>query len=503
MYTNNQQKALLIVPIITGTISLLSSSILVYGITISDRKRRLILTYHRLILGMSVMDIISSFNMAYLGGWTIPPPSSTIVMENSNSTTTATSASNQEEESGWGIGYGTITSCNINGFLGQIGMSGAFYSTCIALYFLITLRSLKRRKENVTVIKNLEILMHLVSICCPITFASFGISQDLFNPLTGQYGWCSYSDYPRHCSQPESAIECIRGANYRTFSMITSSIWTILYLMDLIAMGYLLFMVYRQEHKVRRLSFQGNDHSRVLTKETATQAMLYVGSYIMTTAFMLIPPLVYREPNSDNEQFYFIFVLLSRIFYPLQGFWTIIIYGRIRYKAIRSKLKLKHQIVVFWLALTSPDDYSTLTSNTNYNDSNSQLNSSKNNFSHTKHQNRLNSSEDMCSVENPPQLLSPIASITETSENTTIDHRQNQHIQNNKNICSCHVDNVEKQESMETDSNDDRNLFVMKTEDDSSLKSQRGSRKDSMDLDSSTKPEQLAHEIDAIVIETH
>lgn len=62
-------RAMAIAPKCTGIVSLISSTFIIQHV-LRDRKRRS-LTYHRLLLGMSISDFFGSL-MCFLGTWPIP-----------------------------------------------------------------------------------------------------------------------------------------------------------------------------------------------------------------------------------------------------------------------------------------------------------------------------------------------------------------------------------------------------------------------------------------------
>jgi len=66
---NTQLKAMAIAPKCSGIISLISSTFIIQHV-LRDRKRRN-LTYHRLLLGMSISDFVGSL-MCFLSTWPIP-----------------------------------------------------------------------------------------------------------------------------------------------------------------------------------------------------------------------------------------------------------------------------------------------------------------------------------------------------------------------------------------------------------------------------------------------
>lgn len=69
--TLNQQKALAIIPKITASMSILGSGFIMQHVIRSRKRRRL--CYHRLLLGMSVMDSITSFRVSSIMIYWTPP----------------------------------------------------------------------------------------------------------------------------------------------------------------------------------------------------------------------------------------------------------------------------------------------------------------------------------------------------------------------------------------------------------------------------------------------
>jgi hypothetical protein len=70
-YTLQQQKVLTFLPILPGILSLVGSFSVIYVI-LKDRRKNLKMVYQRLMLGMSVMDVIASGGLTIMNGWAIP-----------------------------------------------------------------------------------------------------------------------------------------------------------------------------------------------------------------------------------------------------------------------------------------------------------------------------------------------------------------------------------------------------------------------------------------------
>jgi hypothetical protein len=161
------QRALAILPMITGTISGLSSLFVIRFIL--GEREHLKKPYYRLILGLSSMDVLFSFNAAV----------STLVLPRDTPDVQ--------------FAYGTTFTCEVSGFLWQVGQGTVFYSACLSFFYLLTIRFGIKEK---TIGRYIEPWLHIVSIGWPLALAIVGLSFDYFNALGGGLGWCYFvSDY--------------------------------------------------------------------------------------------------------------------------------------------------------------------------------------------------------------------------------------------------------------------------------------------------------------------
>lgn len=120
----------------TGSISLIASTCIILHILRSHHG--LTTTYHRLVFGMCVSDILSSFF-----GWVL---NTTMVPKEMNYIIPGA--------------QGNVTTCTIQGFLFSLGMQCAvFYNCAICLYYLAII---KYNKSDEFILKKLEKWFHLV-----------------------------------------------------------------------------------------------------------------------------------------------------------------------------------------------------------------------------------------------------------------------------------------------------------------------------------------------------
>ena len=109
--------------------------------------------YTRLLLGMSISDILLSLHYA-IGNFLRPSETS---------------------HRAWA--YGNDASCSASGFIGQLAISAILYNGMLSIYFLLTARF---RWSNRKISKTVEPLMHIVAIGFPLLTASVGAIMGFF-----------------------------------------------------------------------------------------------------------------------------------------------------------------------------------------------------------------------------------------------------------------------------------------------------------------------------------
>lgn len=157
-----QQRALAAMPKVVGSTSFFFSSLIVYTVVRDKRKRSK--TYHRLVAGISCIDISTSFWLA-LSTWPIP------------------------RESGVQWAVGTTETCELQGFFTQIGNAGPIYNTSLSLYYLLTIRYGWKDQS----IGRIEPFLHTIPLVWGIGTAVAGIPLQLFNNATF---WCWIAPHP-------------------------------------------------------------------------------------------------------------------------------------------------------------------------------------------------------------------------------------------------------------------------------------------------------------------
>ncbi|CAJ1944978.1 unnamed protein product [Cylindrotheca closterium] len=170
--TDLQKKLLAILPIPSSLLSIFGSSIIIVTVW-KVRKQKAWIPYQRLLLAMSVCDIVSSLTLA-VGAFLYPQETSDKV---------------------WVIG--NDASCSAIGFLNQISYSGTLYNGFLSFYFLFTARfGMKNRQIE----KRIEPAMHLFAIGFPIITALVGLVMDFYaEPEVGIGCWVNR--WPKQCGE--------------------------------------------------------------------------------------------------------------------------------------------------------------------------------------------------------------------------------------------------------------------------------------------------------------
>ena len=167
-----QQNSLnnVIIRTVSGSISTLFSFVILCILYRSHD--RLSTTYHRLILGLCITDIMSSVCFA-LNSLMVPSELDYWVWR----------------------ARGNMRSCNVQGFLLTIGVNSAqLYNAALCLYYLAIVR---HKKTSDYIRKNIEPWLHGVSILYPLFVAIFAILKDIINPVG--VICTTYNYHPPHC----------------------------------------------------------------------------------------------------------------------------------------------------------------------------------------------------------------------------------------------------------------------------------------------------------------
>jgi len=272
------------IPRLTSGVSFLGSSSIVYMI-LSDRKRKLKKSNHRLMLSLSIFDCLGSAAYAMT---TLAFPS---------------------ESDAYGA-MGNSSTCTIQGFFLTLAAAVPLYNASLTLFYLFTIRhSMHHAKFSSTI----EPFLHIISILVPLVIAITAASMGIMVPFKTV---CSISfDNP----------------TAQTLNWILTGLIASCALICFFSMASICHFVIRQSRRMRQYSPGPNQMRRRdrETSETVMQALLYTTAFLIT---FLFPAISLGQPNRS-----FSLEVLSKIFYPLQGFWNFLLYIRPGFKQVRCE----------------------------------------------------------------------------------------------------------------------------------------------------------------------
>ena len=173
--SDTQSKLLAILPIPAASLSILGSVGIIYMTYNNNNKSEIQkwTPYHRLLVAMSVCDIIFSITLA-VSAFSFPKETSRRV---------------------WAMG--NETTCSIVGFFMQFSNSTILYNAMLSFYFLLLSRF---DVPNQKIAKRIEPIMHLLSVGYPLITAVVGSVMDVYSEPTLGPG-CWVNDYPRGCEE--------------------------------------------------------------------------------------------------------------------------------------------------------------------------------------------------------------------------------------------------------------------------------------------------------------
>ena len=292
--TLSQQIALAIIPKITSALSILGSVYITQHILRSPKRRSL--CYHRILLGMSIMDIISS-SRNFMSTWILP-----------------------KETGAWGA-VGTVGTCTAGGFFGQgASISSALYNGSLALFYLLTVKYSWKDDAFGAYgggkFSKIEPFLHAVPLGFGWATAIAGLPLLLYNPI----GWtCWIAEVPRGCDRNPD-VPCERGDNsyiYR-WAFFHAELWA-----TFIAVIVMMLVMYKSVHdkekntrrfSVRQSTTSGGGGGSSQASRVAMQALLYVLAYSITWIF----PMVTWLTQLTQGKTYTVILILQAFFVPLQ-----------------------------------------------------------------------------------------------------------------------------------------------------------------------------------------
>jgi len=266
---------------VTGTLSILGSSSIIYMI-LSDRERKLVHPYQRLMLLMSIFDVLQS--IAVVVSVTAFPKESQI----------------------YGA-LGNARTCAAQGFFMVLGLAVPLYNMNLNIFYVL---AIQYRCSSQRYAK-FEPAAHAVSILLPLSIAVIAI--------------------PYYAATRTGPVCVPRGGTLNRFLAMITMI--VCFFVCIVSMVCICWTVISQATRMGKYTNHGSPNvasrrSRLDEDKhkTIKQACAYASAFILTYTFPLIGFAIVRGRSGVPAPF--AIILLSSIFYPLQGFWNFLFYAR-------------------------------------------------------------------------------------------------------------------------------------------------------------------------------
>ena len=256
LYTPQQQAVLAILPMISGPLSVMGSAVIIFHV-FHQKKRH---TYHRLLLSMSLLDIVCSSVLSL---------SSVLVSRGTE---------------GFRFTMGNNTTCGVSAFITMMSLSFPIYSASLAIYFLLTI---KYEMEHSVLTRRVEPFMHFFAILHPLTLASYAVSIGFFAPnfVDATFCWYGYgcSESDEECMAEQDALPFTRVVNIFGTTVLVGAIVSIV-----VSMTAVYLHIRAKEHVLQQHLngmhhvVPGDEHVAKRSRQTATQALLYSGFWCIS-----------------------------------------------------------------------------------------------------------------------------------------------------------------------------------------------------------------------------
>ena len=292
------------VPRITGTISFISSSLIL--LLIFRSRIKLSTIYHRIMFGMSLADLFASAAMALT---TLPMPKP----DDPYWDTTGEEWIGQPK-------LGNVQTCAAQGFFFSTGINVMYgYNGALCAYYA---SAIAFQMNESAIKKKVEPFLHAIPLLFGFSFVIPAFYFKLYNAITNE-AWCTF-----FVINPSAWVDVI------TLTLIAS----MMALFIVIVLSFIL-IIWRVQQNAKQFNLKnrsenGEGHEieaiRVIkdahrnTKLIIVQSLTYTGAFLLTLLFPLVNTVNYSIVGNQTRS-----LLISKfllVFLPLQGFFNFLIF---------------------------------------------------------------------------------------------------------------------------------------------------------------------------------
>mmetsp|Transcript_16848 Transcript_16848/g.24543 ORF Transcript_16848/g.24543 Transcript_16848/m.24543 type:complete len:542 (-) Transcript_16848:172-1797(-) len=223
--------------ILSSVVSIMStaaSATVIYLVLISPKK--LGTNYHRLMLGLSIFNIIASIPIVF-SSLALPKDMIYTGFE--------------------GPILGNTETCNAQAAAIFFGWNGVLvYTTSLMIYYLLSIRY---RMSNQNISRRIEPCMHATAIIISFIVTIVALASQSFNPSPLDT-WCSKVAYPFWCADDQGHTECLRGGDVDAKAVYNGAMFFMylaMFVLTQIILVLVVFSVYKQENLLRHYTAGG------------------------------------------------------------------------------------------------------------------------------------------------------------------------------------------------------------------------------------------------------
>jgi hypothetical protein len=190
--------------------------------SLRSNPKKEITTYHRILVGVSILDIMYSFWAALS---VLPVPSS----------------------SGGVFAHGTVATCSTQAFFVQLTTPIVMYMAALNTYFMLKIRY---NVSDAVITRYYEVWFHAIPIVVWLIFGTIGLSLKIFGPVGLPELGCWLGSYPVGCAFTNT---CTRGYKFAPYvdwyAWIFSYVWLFLSIIIVFVNTILIYTAIRKQEQ--------------------------------------------------------------------------------------------------------------------------------------------------------------------------------------------------------------------------------------------------------------
>lgn len=212
------------------------------------------------------------------------------------------------------------------------------YNASLAIYFLLMIQ----RGPGSRRMMKVERYFHLAAFFLPFTMGVIGLALTVFNPTPIPELACWAVAYPVGC-RLRDVSSCTRGRYAKEWGWAYLGCQTLFMLIVTVCTAAMYYRIKPQGNRVRRIVQRAPSGLEMLEREVALQSYWFVRCCFLSQIWLFISWILLTRDISSTGLY--TFLLVAKFFTPLQGFFNFLVFMRPRY---RRRRKEHHQDESVW-----------------------------------------------------------------------------------------------------------------------------------------------------------